>query len=160
MSFSGDNLWCFWDQLVTATLVLVALHSPGCRFTLCYHLYNVISFLCPWPVPLLWLCLGAAPIHLCSLADLTQAMLGLAAGWPHTLSAGPAGWRSALWSALSSKENFKVLPSFWSLHYGSRHSSSSYFSHLVLEGQATAFLGIWKDSSLPWQIFQHKRSFL
>lgn len=44
--------------------------------------------------------------------------------------------------------------------YGSWHSSISYFSLLGLEGRAPAFLGIWKGGSLPWQIFQHKRSLL
>lgn len=75
-------------------LVLVAPHSPGCHLALfmpVYHLYDYFLHLFSESTahPPSAYHPRAAPINQCSLADLMQAMLGLATGWPQKLSASP-----------------------------------------------------------------------
>lgn len=158
MLFFVDNLWFsgpnshsnLWSP--SRASVLVALHSPGCHlvlFTPVYHLYGDFLHLLPLPVA------RPPPVYLPRAAPIRPPAgpAGPAPGCPSSPRAPQA--EGQLWEA-PKLQGKQTCCSLWSLCHGSHHGSISYFSHLVLEGQAITLLRIWKGGSLPWQLFQCK----
>lgn len=123
MHFFVDNLWWMLSGPTghsnffspSCALVLVGLSSPGCHLVLFILVYQLcddfLSLLCAHGPSSSCVARQGCCHQLVPPCRLHAGHAGVCHRLAQTLSAGPPSWRTALWSAPSSKENFKVLPS-------------------------------------------------